>query len=272
MKHLFLLVLLLACTMMKEITGQRRSTRGPHICHLRQIDTCFSSITTLKSQGGNIITTENGINKFCSSVSTSLSCLQVYLRRCSTPIQREIFNLFTEQFSLRLNEFCNSTVLKNELLKHSPCIHSNVFTSEEYQSTCVNDLLAAFDNGRNLVTRNFPNADSIVTSLVSSNNKKHTSDSLLDISCCGFNRFTKCFQNRVDQHCGKEALNAIDSFISRTIGIGMDKICPVSLFSPESTTCLNILPIPGTKVNFGDLRESPLVKYLMPHFSFLFNH
>lgn len=246
------------------------------MCHLQQIDSCFLPMAALKAEAGEIITSEPGINKFCSTVSTSVSCLKSYLRRCSTPLQRELFNFFTEQFSLRVDEFCNSTSLKQQLLAHSPCIQSNVFTSREYQSTCVNDLLAAFNSGRNLVTRRFADPGALISSSVSEStdieNKIHTSDSLLDISCCGFNRFSSCFQERVERFCGKEAVAAINFFTSRTFGIGMDRMCPISLFSHESPTCKSILPMPGTEPNFGDLKDNPLGKYVMQYLGFLFDH
>lgn len=252
------------------VTGQR-SRRGPKMCHLQQVDSCFAPMVVVKEEGSEIITTEPGLDRLCATVSKSVNCLRSYLRRCSTPLQRELFNFFTEQFSLRLGEFCNSTSLKKDLLSHSPCIHSNVFTSLEYKSTCVRDLLAALNSGRHLAKSRLPDAAALVSSLIEPNaiDKANTSDSLLQISCCGFNRFRSCFESRVNQHCGDNAVGAINFFTSRTLGIGVNRICPLQLFPQESTSCTSVLPVRGTDPDLSDLSKHALVKY-MRNFGFMF--
>lgn len=253
--------------------GQQRQryNRDPSYCHLRQIDTCFSPMLSLTSRVSDIITTETGVNKFCSTVSGSMVCLKNYLRRCSTLLQREMFNFFSDQFSHRVDEFCNSTVLKRQLLAHSPCIQSQVFSNKQYQSTCVNDLMVAFNTGRSLLVNRLTASDDIVSTLTS-RNQVIASDRLLDVSCCGFNRFTNCFQRRVNESCGRDAVTVIDMFTSRTFGIGMDKICPVKLFNPSSAACENILPIEGSQSDVGQLNDNPFAKYIMQYLGFLFDH
>ena len=258
------------CSTVAQPMLRERSQRGPHNCHMRQVDACFYPIITLSSQVADVITTESGVNQFCSTVSTSISCLKSYLRRCSTPLQREMFNFLSDQFSSRVDEFCNSTSLKAQLLTHSPCIQSNVFNNKQYKETCVNDLLASFDKGRQLITGQKPTND-VLSSISSLSDQIFASDALLDVSCCGFNRFTECFQGRVDQSCGRDAVTAIDIFTSRTFGIAMGKICSPSLFNVTSEKCHSILPAPGSKADLGQLTDNPFGKHVMQYLRFLFD-
>lgn len=269
---IILAVIVVSCvsTSVAQQASRERSQRGPHNCHMRQVDACFYSIVSLTSQVANVITTESGVNQFCSTVSSSVSCLKTYLRRCSTPLQREMFNFFSDQFTSRVDEFCNSTNLKSQLLTHSPCIQSSVFNNQQYKATCVNDLLAAFDKGRQLVTGQ-RSINDVLTSISSLNDRIFASDALLDVSCCGFNRFTRCFQQRVDNSCGKDAVTAIDMFTSRTFGVAMDKICPAKLFDVTGEKCRSILPTEGSKADLGTLNDNPFGKYVMQYLGFLFD-
>lgn len=266
---------LLVCSLVAAIAvchGQprQRYNRDPSYCHMRQIDTCFSPMISLTSQFSDVITTEKGVNKFCSTVSASMVCLKTYLRRCSTLLQREMFNFFSDQFSHRVDEFCNSSTLKRQLLTHSPCIQSQVFSNKQYQSTCVNDLMVAFNTGRDLMMNRLTSSRDIVSTLTSEN-QVIASDRLLDLSCCGFNRFTNCFQQRVNDSCGRDAVSVIDLFTSRTFGIGMDKICPSKLFNPLNSACTSILPKEGSQSNVGQLNDNPFGKYIMQYLGFLFD-
>lgn len=43
-----------------------------------------------------------------STVSGSITCLKGFMKKCGTPIQRELFDFMMEQFVESVNLFCNT--------------------------------------------------------------------------------------------------------------------------------------------------------------------
>lgn len=191
------------------------------------------------------------------------------MKKCGTPIQRELFDFIIEQFIEQVNDFCNNKEARAQLEKHAPCVNSKVLLSEEYQRACVDDLFAAFDKGHRMINTTLDDPDLFNFDKSSA---RSLSDKLLDLSCCGFNRFEKCLNSRIIPACGQEAVDSMNSFATKTFGGGMDRICPKSIFNIEKEICTSILPPLGSDPNTGELNKNPFGRYALQYLNFLFNY
>lgn len=44
----------------------------------------------------------------CRTVTGSITCIKGFMKKCGTPIQRELFDFMMEQFVESVNLFCNT--------------------------------------------------------------------------------------------------------------------------------------------------------------------
>ena len=213
------------------------------------------------------------------------------MKKCGTPIQRELFDFMMEQFVESVNLFCNtpdtrkgesdlsaertrrSLILQSPLLVQCscsipPCINSKVLTQNAYHKKCVNDIFAALDKGQRLFNSTIDDPDLFDFDKSSG---KSLSDKLLDLSCCAYNRFEKCSNELIVKDCGQGAVDAMNNFAQNTFGGSMNRICPKSMFNPTKTICTSSLPPAGSDPKVQDLNKNPFGKYMLTYMNFLFN-
>lgn len=135
-----------------------------------------------------------------------------------------------------------------EFLKHSPCIHKKVLSSQEYKTTCNNNFLATVDQ-----------VDS----------KNIDADKTHSTICCGFNRWDQCTRKMVTKECNKEATEAFGEFVGESFGTLTKMICPHNQFGYKTEVCKDLLPAEGTLAK-GKIGDNALTKYVTSLFSFLF--
>src|SRR5699024_5564976 len=135
-----------------------------------------------------------------------------------------------------------------EFLKHSPCIHKKVLSSQEYKTTCNNNFLATVDQ--------------IDESSVEGD-KTHST------ICCGFNRWDGCTKKLVTKECGKDAYEAFSEFVGESFGTLTKMVCPHDMFATRTELCKELLPKEG-KLAKGKAGDNALTKYVTSLFSFLF--
>jgi len=252
---LALLLVLLVCTVESQRTRTRNRNRNRNRnrkgdqCHMKEIDTCLDKVQAL-SKGKDptaIITTNEGIDKLCSTFDEVMKCFKGYMKKCGTPLQRELFEFGTEYFIQTTKQFCDPGPLRETFLKHSPCIHSKVLTSNDYKSTCNNNYLAAVDR----VNQTDP-------------------DRTLDMVCCAHNTWEDCTEDLVSKECGPEPVTSMKAFVEKALGGINAMVCPRNIFPPDSQTCKKALPPPGTKAK-GKRSDNPISKYISSYFGFLFS-
>jgi len=263
-----LFVLADAQTRRRNRNRGRGNKKGPN-CHLKEIDKCMEKLDAIskRPQASNIITTEEGINELCSTVTGTTDCFKGYMKKCGTPIQRELFDFMMEQFAESVKEFCNGEH-KETFLKHSPCINSKVLTKKTYHNKCVNDIFAAFNKAQVLINQTLDDPELFNPDKSSA---RSLSDKLLDITCCGYNRFEKCSNDLITKECGPEGVTAMNDFADKTFGGGMGRICPKRLFNPSKQVCTDILPPSGSDPKTALLKSNPFGKYFLSYVGFLFN-
>ena len=140
--------------------------------------------------------------------------------------------------------------------------------SKRYRKECVNDLLAAVYKAQELVNRT---ADDSNVFDVDNTSAKGVSDTVLDISCCYYNRFKDCANGFIEKECGLEAVDAWTEFTSKTFGGGASMFCPRAYFDPKDKLCTDIMPPIGSDPKTRTLLNNPIGKYALNHLNFIFN-
>lgn len=266
-----ILLILVLVTLSIVCDGQRapRRRKRPN-CHMKQIDRCMEKMEQLgsKPDASNIMTTEEGIEELCSTTIGVTDCIKGYMRKCATPIQRELFEFLHEQLVESVKQFCNDGQNKQTFLRHSPCINEKVIRSKKYHKVCVNDVMAAIYKGQEMVNKTVDDPELFN---LENSAAKGVSDMVLDLSCCSYNRYDDCTNNYITEECGADAVEAMNEFTTKTFGGGMNMFCPRAAFEPNSTLCLDIVPPTGSDPHRATLLNNPLGKYTLSYLNFLFN-
>lgn len=190
---------------------------GP-TCHLRELDLCAATLLVFTQSPGGLATSEQEINKQCTHLRDSDTCLRNYTRRCMTPIQREVVSLTTNSSLQLLNEYCTrNSQLRLNYLKHSKCLNE---IQKKEQKGCLREMQASLE-------------------LFSS-----IGDKRLQLACCAYKRFESCFGVHVEKKCGKEAVNFVGTVVRRATSRLPETMC--RNYKPESQECRVLLPKPGT--------------------------
>jgi len=230
--------------------GGRRRDRNREQCHGKEIDKCLEKMQQL-TKGPNpsrIIKTDEGVKKICQTTDQTTKCFKGYMKRCGTPLQRELFDFAIEYFVKTVEQFCSGdNELKKTFLKHSPCINDKVLESAEYTSTCIGSYLAGIDRVANVTTL----------------------DDRLDTLCCSHTQWEECAHAQITAKCGDESRDAFITFTEKAFGGLSSTICPKKIFEPKSKLCKKALPPAGTKPK-GKSSDNPISRYLSAYFAFLF--
>jgi len=265
----FLCLLIFSVVDAQQRRRNRNRKKGTN-CHLKEIDKCMEKMEAMgkRPQASDIITTDAGIDELCKTVSGSMDCIKGFMKKCGTPIQRELFDFMLEQFVESVNLFCNTGETRKTFLEHSPCINSKVLVTKAYHKNCVNDIFAALDKGQRLFNSTLDDPELFNFEKTSA---KGLSDKLLDLSCCSYNRFDKCSNDLIVKECGQGAVDAMNNFAQKTFGGSMNRFCPKSMFNPTKASCTSVLPPTGSDPKIADLNKNPIGKYMLTYMNFLFN-
>ncbi|KPM06997.1 hypothetical protein QR98_0054790 [Sarcoptes scabiei] len=224
--------------------GSKKGKKDP--CHLREAESCMNKIQSLskRKDPSSLIASNEAIREDLSK------CVKNFLKKCGTPLHREIFDLIIDQMDLSISRFCDpKNAERTTFLKHSPCIHKKVLSQDEYKTTCNNNFLAAVDKIDGSGTQD--------------------ADQIHSIICCGYNRWHSCTDKIIVKECGKEAEDSFTDFVGDSFGTLTKMMCPTNLFSTKKELCKSVLPKESVKAK-GKLGENALTKYVVSLFSFLF--
>jgi len=237
--------------------AQRKKTRRGRKdgCHLREIEFCINKVQDLgkRKNPSVLIASNDGLNTICQAIKVDLSkCIKTFMKKCGSPLHRELVELVMEQMNSHVTKFCNEkNPDRKEFLKHSPCIHRKVFISPEYRTTCNNNFLATVD------ALDAQHADG---------DKTHSA------VCCGYNTWHECTKKMVIHACGKEAHESFSSFIGGAFGALPHMACPMEEYGMGSKSCSALPPprsVGHTKAGKGK-GHNKLTKWITSHLSFLF--
>ncbi|RWS02059.1 hypothetical protein B4U79_00961 [Dinothrombium tinctorium] len=217
---------------------------------MKDVDKCFDNVekTSNNPKSSELIKTSKGLDQICSNSLDVVKCLKGYMKKCGTPIQRELFDFGTEHFTKSTEQFCAANgAARRTFLQHSPCIHDKVISQNTYRENCVNPMLATLDKTKEL----------------------EVLDDRLDASCCAFTRWTECTNDLINKNCGAEAVNAMKSFVSDAIGGLSNMVCTKKAFDPNKSRCKKLYADKSAKAK-GKLSDNPVTKYVASYFGFLF--
>lgn len=79
-------------------------------CHGKEIDKCYEQLQAYgkADKPAEIIKTKEGLEKLCKSFGTVVECQKGYIKKCATPLQKELFDFFLESFTKTVEEFCGN--------------------------------------------------------------------------------------------------------------------------------------------------------------------
>jgi len=198
----------------------------------------------------SIIATKEGVDKICSTVRDEvIKCAKGFFKKCGTPLHREVSDIAWDQALLSIKRFCDDGKVKSNFLKHSPCMHKQVFSTDEYKLGCNNDFLALIDQ---------------IETKTSATESTHTQ------LCCAFNSWEECSAKMTNDKCGEAADKALRNFIGKSFGTLTNLMCPKDLFPAGGKECANVKVEKGSKPAKNNLRENAITKYATSFFSFLF--
>lgn len=227
----------------------RNRKRRRRSCHLRALDRCLSRIEKLSNDPDSslLITSTEGMDQICTASQNVVKCMKGFMKKCGTPLQRELFDFGNQQFEMQLGNYCNDSAKRDKFLVHSPCIQSKVLSKSGYKRNCVDPFLAALDATKN--TKDL--------------------DDRLDLSCCSINRWEDCLYRRIDSKCTEGAREAMTEFLQNGFGAQSDMLCKNELFDFKKEGCTKLFPPANVKAK-GKYSDNPLTKYIATYFGFLF--
>jgi hypothetical protein len=75
----------------------------------------------------------------------------------------------------------------------------------------------------------------------------------------------------ITKECGPEGVMAMNDFVEKTFGVGMNRICPKRMFNPSEQVCTDVLPPSGSDPETALLKSNPFGDYFLSNVGFLFN-
>jgi len=188
---------------------------------MRELDLCAATLVVLNQSPSGLAVTENDLNKQCTYLKEADNCLKNFIRRCTTPIQRQMVSFMGEGSDELLEDYCKpGSDLRKAYLKHATCLNT---AQKSHQKSCIKDLQVSLE---------------VLTSINSENWQKR-----IPIGCCSFKRFENCIGSQVEKKCGKEALEFINLVLKRAFSRMPDMVC--RNYQPEKGDCAVVLPPTG---------------------------
>ncbi|OQR79140.1 hypothetical protein BIW11_00194 [Tropilaelaps mercedesae] len=183
-------------------------------CHLRELDLCAATALSVNK----IPVTLAEVDSCCALGKDAKQCVDTFLQRCATPLQREIIGFITEGAVRTAERFCTKgDAIQTQYLDNAVCLAK----AQPETKMCFDDVRAGLER---LETVNIE--DRITT------------------ACCIVTRYNKCVIGIVETICGE---NIIDYglLVARMIsGNTVNELCQGFDSNP---ICKNLLPAPGTK-------------------------
>lgn len=189
---------------------------------MRELDLCAATLVVFTQSPSGLAVTDHDLNKQCVNLREADTCMKNFIKRCTTPLQRQMVTFMGEGSGDLLEDYCKpGTELRKAYLKHATCLNS---AQKSHQKACIKDLQASFET---------------LTSFGADDWEKR-----LPVGCCTYRRFEQCIGSQVEKKCGKEALTFINLVLRRAFSRMPEMIC--KNYKPDGSECKAILPAVGT--------------------------
>jgi len=230
----------------KQRNRKNKSKSGN--CHLKAIDVCLDKVEAVTNNRSSaaLIKTPEGISKLCKVMNDNIDCNKSFMKRCSTPLHKELYDFFVDGIVKSMAQFCQPGPIQKSFLQHSPCIHDKVLQKNDYKTKCVDNYLATLDKTSSL----------------------SNIDDRLETTCCAYNRWEECSYALVLKECGPDAKKSMQFFISKAAGDTANTLCSDAAFNFKSQKCRKLYAPQGTKPRKNT--NNPISKYITSYLSFLF--
>ncbi|UYV71528.1 hypothetical protein LAZ67_8003578 [Cordylochernes scorpioides] len=202
-------------------------------CHWREIELCQATMVLFMQGDSPIPTSADDLKASCENIMEATHCMGNYTEKCTTPMVRELMDVFMGDASSQLNEFCTpGSELSANFLQHAECL------AEAYpdERPCLVDFQA------------------VVEKVV---NKDTSNEDRLPTLCCGYNRFNQCVHGVIEPKCGAETVQYSTQMFEMIATTMPRTIC--SNFKDEG--CDELLPPSGTQPE-GSQSKSALARLL----------
>lgn len=225
----------------------RKKSKGGS-CHLKAIDTCLEKVEAVTNNRSSaaLLKTAEGVEQLCKVMLDNIECNKNYMKRCSTPLHKELYDFFIDGVVKSMDQFCKPGQIRKSFLQHSTCIHDKVLQKQEYRTKCVENYLATLDKTNTL----------------------SNIDDRLDTSCCAYNRWEECSYTLVAKECGADAKKSMQHFVEKAFGDTANTLCTDAAFNFKSNKCRKLYAPAGTKPRKNS--TNPITKYITSFLGFLF--
>ena len=168
-----------------------------------------------------------------------------HIKRCGTPLHRELFDLVTGQMQTRFRAFiCEEGPKRQAYVAHGQCIYDNVIGVDD-AIPCLNNYLLAFEH---LAGEDKPDWQSTL--------------------CCAHKRKELCTDALALEHCGTEAREYFEIFFDQIHFGFFEMVCSNGdQLDPNSEQCRKALPNADQKPK-GLKSKSYISKMLYRFFPF----
>lgn len=183
-------------------------------CHLRELDLCLTSAASIKAVPVN----DDEIDKYCNLIKEAIECLSAYVKKCATPMQKEVIAFFTGRGFIEQGEkFCTKgDELRNNYLEQAPCLAKAQIDGKR----CMNDCQVAFEKFEEVPFQN-----------------------KITFVCCVYARYKKCSHDIIEATCGVKAVESSNTMIR----LLSSNLIPIVCHGFDSNpSCASLLPPAGT--------------------------
>lgn len=226
--------------------GQEAGTAqsGGGSCHLRELDLCAASMLVFTQNPNGLVTSEAEMNKQCVHLREADKCLRGYMRRCMTPMQRELMMLAANSSFQLLDEYClKGSKLRQSYLKHAQCL-SQIQKRQEHKG-CMRDLQAALEllTSNQIPAKANNKLEKTSNSTLHSTSQSDANGKRLQLGCCAIRRLESCLGGQTEKRCGKETIQFVQSVMRRATSRLPEVVC--RNFKPDGPECRALLPKDG---------------------------
>ena len=171
----------------------------------QEMDRCASSLGFLGDRSFIMPKNVSQMNGFCSTLTKSLKCIQLYARECLSSFPRQVLLTVTRNGRKQYNQLCATEKSKQEFMDKLTCLAP---ANLEQLHQCMDGSIARFEYVANRVEP----------------------DNRISAICCSYQIFKRDIQETVDETCSSypnvnQTAHYLHEIISTTTGELIDLVC-----------------------------------------------
>ena len=170
-----------------------------------EMDRCASSLGFLGDRSFTMPKNVTQMNGFCTTLTKSLKCIQLYARECLSSFPRQVLLTVTRNGRKQYNQLCATDTSKQEFMDKLTCLSP---ANLEQLHQCMDGSIARFEYVANRVE----------------------ADNRISAICCSYQIFKRDIQETVDKTCSSyknvnQTAHYLHEIISTTTGELIDLVC-----------------------------------------------